>query len=189
VNDFKTCPSCGESKLTSAFGANKALPDGLSFYCLECNRQRNRGYYAERRRRQGVEVREPDPSPPGFQRCADCRESKPLDDFHRASTKSGRAGYCKPCRAVRGAESHLRRNYGLTRTELEALLEVQGGLCAICGRNVAVHVDHDHATGRVRGVLCFTCNVALGQLNDDPQLFRRAIDYLERETWRKTSEG
>jgi hypothetical protein len=42
-----------------------------------------------------------------------------------------------------------------------------------------VHVDHHHVTGKIRGVLCFTCNVALGQLKDDVTLFRKAIDYLE----------
>lgn len=79
-----------------------------------------------------------------------------------------------------GADTHIKRMYGLTRSELDALIEVQGGLCAICESNPAVQVDHDHVTGKIRGVLCFTCNVALGQLKDDVALFRKAIDYLER---------
>jgi hypothetical protein len=66
------------------------------------------------------------------------------------------------------------------------MIEAQGGLCAICRRRPAVHVDHDHAFDVVRGVLCFPCNAALGQLQDDPQLFRNAIDYLERTTWQRT---
>ena len=78
------------------------------------------------------------------------------------------------------ADTHIKRNYGLTRQELDALVEAQGGLCAICEINPAVHVDHHHVTGKIRGVLCFTCNVALGQLKDDVGLFRKTIEYLER---------
>ena len=55
----------------------------------------------------------------------------------------------------------------------------QGGLCAICRQAPAVHVDHDHATGTVRGLLCFPCNAAIGHLRDDPQIMRRAAAYLE----------
>jgi hypothetical protein len=105
----------------------------------------------------------------------------PIDAFHRHKTFSdGRNIYCKNCRKRRGADTHIKRTYGLTRTELDALVAAQGGLCAICETNPAVHVDHDHVTGKIRGVLCFTCNVALGQLKDDVALFRKAIDYLER---------
>ncbi len=68
--------------------------------------------------------------------------------------------------------------YGLSAAEVEAMLEAQGGVCAICRTAPAVHVDHDHATGKVRGMLCFNCNAALGHLRDDPMLFRRGLRYL-----------
>jgi len=58
------------------------------------------------------------------------------------------------------------------------LLAEQGGLCAICREAPAAHVDHDHATGRVRGLLCFNCNGALGQFRDRPDLMLRAYAYL-----------
>ena len=58
------------------------------------------------------------------------------------------------------------------------MIEVQGGLCLICREKPAKHVDHDHATGKVRGILCFSCNRGLGKFEDDPSLLERAITYL-----------
>ncbi|MFI8827108.1 endonuclease VII domain-containing protein [Streptomyces sp. NPDC053431] len=59
------------------------------------------------------------------------------------------------------------------------MIASQRGLCAICPAAPAVHVDHCHGTGRVRGVLCFNCNSAIGKLGDDPDRIRRAVAYLE----------
>ncbi|MFG3348805.1 endonuclease VII domain-containing protein [Streptomyces sp. NPDC048018] len=63
----------------------------------------------------------------------------------------------------------------------------RGGLRAICPAAPAVHVDHRHGTGRVRGVLCFNCNSAIGKLGDDPDVLRRAIAYLEGNAWKPTT--
>jgi hypothetical protein len=54
------------------------------------------------------------------------------------------------------------------------MLEVQGGLCAVCKAAPAVHVDHDHVTGAVRALLCFNCNGGLGQFKDNPELLHAA---------------
>ncbi|WP_345436669.1 endonuclease VII domain-containing protein [Actinoallomurus vinaceus] len=74
---------------------------------------------------------------------------------------------------------HLKRRYGLTEQEVEALSRKHGELCLICLHRRSLHVDHDHATGEVRGLLCFSCNGALGQFKDDAAVMRRAVDYLE----------
>ena len=77
-----------------------------------------------------------------------------------------------------------RRHYGIGLVEYTQMLEVQGGVCAICGCPCAtgrrLAVDHCHTTGKVRGLLCGNCNKGLGSFKDDPRLIRKAIDYLEK---------
>jgi hypothetical protein len=80
--------------------------------------------------------------------------------------------------------NQLRGQFGLSVVGLAAIVEQQGGRCAICrcalqgGRRQ--HVDHDHVTGMVRGVLCSRCNTAIGQLCDDPVVIARAAEYVRR---------
>ncbi|WP_308426487.1 endonuclease VII domain-containing protein [Streptomyces fuscichromogenes] len=81
---------------------------------------------------------------------------------------------------------HLRRSYGLNEAERDELIASQGGVCCICQSAPAVHVDHCHKTGRVRGVLCFNCNSAIGLLRDNPETINRAADYLEGNAWKPT---
>ncbi len=77
---------------------------------------------------------------------------------------------------------HLKRAFGLTVTAYEAILAAQGEACAICKRaqgTASLHVDHDHANGEIRGLLCFRCNNALGLLWDDADVLQSAIEYLD----------
>ena len=71
------------------------------------------------------------------------------------------------------------RTYGISVEDVDAMLASQHGVCAICQTAPAIHVDHDHQTDKVRGLLCFRCNAALGQLGDDPLVLRRAARYVE----------
>ncbi len=75
---------------------------------------------------------------------------------------------------------HRRIRYGLTPEATAELLATQGGLCAICETPLdeRMHVDHDHETNEVRGLLCGTCNSGLGFFKDNLALLRRAADYL-----------
>ncbi len=71
--------------------------------------------------------------------------------------------------------------YGLTADALAAMRSAQGDACPICLEPFVKepHVDHDHATGRIRGLLCGRCNLGLGKFRDDPERLRRAVDYLQ----------
>ena len=124
-------------------------------------------------------------------RCPSCGETKPLDDFPRNKrSPDGRAFYCKPCHNRKGRESrerrhgstrsyHLKARYGISAEDAARMLDEQSGLCAICREQPAEHVDHDHATGQVRSLLCFNCNGGLGQFKDNASNLRKAADYLD----------
>lgn len=76
------------------------------------------------------------------------------------------------------------RMYGLTDEAFMRLMEKQDNKCGICqtlfGNKVKMHVDHDHKTGLVRGILCGHCNLGIGKFGDSPEHLRAAAAYLER---------
>jgi hypothetical protein len=88
--------------------------------------------------------------------------------------------------------AHLKRKYGITIEQYDAMLEAQGGGCFICGRppreDISLHVDHDHSTGKIRGILCFCCNNALADFQEDPILLAKAAAYLDRQDHREEVE-
>ena len=111
------------------------------------------------------------------------RETNPhrSRDYMRESTAKD------PVKVKRWRRMRNLRAYGLTIDEYEGMLIRQRGLCAICGHAETrlragipqrLHVDHDHVTGRVRGLLCSRCNRGVGAFRDDPAVFRRAARYL-----------
>jgi hypothetical protein len=90
----------------------------------------------------------------------------------------------KPASKLKHRQWQWQRKYGLSEAEYNRLLAEQGGLCAVCQQppteKKPLQVDHDHETGKVRGLLCWPCNLVLGIWNDDPKRFVRAADYLLR---------
>lgn len=104
--------------------------------------------------------------------------------------------WCGSCRGRRYREQNpdahrrsvLKQKFGITLEEYEHFLHIQNSVCAICkspetatrkGNLRLLCVDHDHETGEVRGLLCNKCNIALGQMDDSPNLLREAAKYLE----------
>lgn len=87
-----------------------------------------------------------------------------------------------------GKNSSLKRHYGIDLKQFNAMVKKQNGVCAICfkaetmvilGKKISLSVDHCHATGRIRGLLCTPCNQSIGLLKDDVTLLQSAISYLE----------
>lgn len=92
-------------------------------------------------------------------------------------------GLCRLCRIAEQRVQSYKRNYGITIHDYGAMFQQQGGCCAICGKHASLyqlHVDHDHATGKVRGLLCVGCNTGLGALGDTAESLARALTYLQR---------
>jgi len=137
-----------------------------------------------------------------MKRCTYCKKNKSLSQFNVRAYKSGKFGhrsYCKKCgnvAAIRWRKDHpdivsgwdrnkrLKNTYGITQKEYDAMLRSQHGRCAIC-RSRSTHfkyglaVDHNHKTGKVRGLLCIKCNTAIGNLKT-AWLLARAISYFEK---------
>ena len=129
----------------------------------------------------GKEVRARDPRLEGYKWCPDCRDLRRVKEFPRnRASADGPNSYCKTHHNARGQSTHLARKYGLTTNKVKVMAERQAGICVICLRPLKrAHVDHDHATGEIRGLLCFNCNGGLGQFRDNPMALRRAAEYLE----------
>ncbi|MFI9806984.1 endonuclease VII domain-containing protein [Streptomyces sp. NPDC052301] len=183
--DAKECGRCGRVQSRAAFARDRNRRDGLQVYCRECVAEYSAAHYRLRREAVGKPVREKVDVPAGHKLCRTCGEVKPHGEWHKNATASdGLSTRCKACRATQGRADHLKRNYGLTEAERDAMVAAQRGLCVICLNAPAVHVDHCHKTGKVRGVLCFNCNSAIGKLGDDPDAVRRAASYLEGNSWK-----
>jgi len=127
--------------------------------------------------------------------CSRCGHEKDIEEFWIARGRTdGRQGWCKDCSVTALRESSLKAKYGITRDQYDAMLQEQDNSCAICGsspdsqptygktgKRFELHVDHCHDTGRVRGLLCNSCNSGLGRFKDDPVRLFNAIEYLNKE--------
>jgi hypothetical protein len=104
--------------------------------------------------------------------------------LHRKKNKTPYVDASKKWRAKNSGvvrDKMLRCRYGITTADFDAMLARQCGKCAICESNKRLCVDHDHVTGRVRGILCHSCNVNLKH-HVTAELLRRQADYLERKS-------
>jgi protein-arginine kinase activator protein McsA len=141
--------------------------------------------------------------------CSRCHTEQPVDQFYPSSyiRKDGTrnlSSWCKTCTKQESAayqkenpgkvrewgwRKHIRQKYGLTADLYQKMFAEQNGVCAICGESEThtyrskevgyLAIDHDHVTGKVRQLLCFNCNTGLGRFNDDPELLKAAIKYLQ----------
>jgi hypothetical protein len=141
---------------------------------------------------------------PTMKMCTVCKVAKPFEDFYDGYkakkqrdvvNKKYPHSRCKDCDHARVKVyhknnrakvtkqqliSHRRREYGLTEEEYNNMVLSQNNMCAICNKpsDKTLHIDHDHVTGKVRGLLCFNCNLGIGLLQEDLVVLNRAIEYL-----------
>lgn len=150
--ETKTCKECQEPKPLSEFHKRSAEPDGLNRRCKPCARAR-------------------------------------LNKYRKANPEATRKLYNKEYDRIRRVDPdyRYRREYGMERGEYDALVEKQGGKCGICGVTENLNrnrwcVDHDHSTGKVRGLLCVKCNTGIGNLGDTLEAVERAVKYLKESS-------
>lgn len=154
----KVCFQCKESKSSDQFWEDRRNKDGLGPYCKPCQLSRQR----DRRWRAGPEERAK-------------RRAYERTYYH---SRKGEAPYQDQRQRLR-----LWGRYKITPEEVAAIFERQHGKCAICGsenpggRGNSFHIDHDHKTGKVRGLLCARCNHQLGTIENE-EWMTRALAYL-----------
>lgn len=159
--------------------------------------QRNRNYICEtckkteavvyaRLRREQLKVKKGPPPPPV---CRECKVELNGENWSPSDSGPRRAYICRECRRAYAnkwsRENRSRVRYGISLEDKAAMLEAQGGKCAICCSpqpntpSGVFNIDHCHITNAVRGLLCGPCNLGLGKFNDDVRTLRAAIAYLE----------
>lgn len=156
---MKLCTKCKKLKPKKAFGKDKKQKDGLHIYCKECVNKNHRKWRKDNPRK----VKE--------------------QDRRQRLARSEQRKQCSVRWRKNNLKKVLRYNYGLMIEDYNRMLKEQGGICAICGETERVHtrlcIDHDHVTGRVRGLVCSRCNVAMGLLDDSSIKAQEMANYLK----------
>jgi hypothetical protein len=155
MSGHRTCKVCGEIKPKNQFA-----PQG--YQCRQCRTKRQRAYYAA--------------LPP-----------KTAEERKKAveTTRRWRERNLEVVRE-KSRIAHIKRKFGLSAEEYDRMLQEQNGVCAICGMKCKtgfnLAVDHNHDTGKIRGLLCKNCNTALGLLKENPENMLKAIEYLRQHS-------
>lgn len=195
---LKRCNKCGIEKLLKDFWRDKTKKDGYQPICKECRKKRKKEndiYIAENGYKRTPEQRERMSSghlgqEPWNKDLGGCKRGHDPSLYVRMP--SG-VYVCLGCKRENGAKYREKNKkhilimnrigrYGITMGEFKALWEKQKGFCAICEEVLdknKYRIDHDHASGKVRGLLCSSCNAAIGLLKDSPEIISNAARYVE----------
>ncbi len=209
----RACRKCGETKSLEDFSPHAAGKYGRQSRCKACHLAANSARYhanieveREKARVRSEEYRALHPEKVAASRAAwssrnpgaDRASKDAYQERNRAAiNKTKAATYARdPAKHRKWVlankdrqkkiqrKSHLKRKFGLTLEQFDAMLVEQDGRCAICGTNNpgtrTWHVDHDHATNQVRGLLCNGCNKGIGMLGEDPARLLAAERYLQK---------
>lgn len=160
---------------------------GLGLCGLHYQRMRERGAVDDTQRALARKQRTVD----GMRICFTCRRRLPRDEKHfgrRPGTSDGLKATCRECSYKASSRSMLKSRYGITQSDFDSMFSRQNGCCAVCQRPFefmrsvkasSPHVDHDHNTGKVRGLLCHHCNVLIGHAEEKIERLSAAIKYLQ----------
>jgi hypothetical protein len=189
--ETRTCSRCGETKPVSDFGKHKGQPNDIRYECKKCSTRAS----AEWKKRNPEKNREAQrrwhAAHPEWSK----ERAKRYYQKHKERLNKGHAEY-NSRNPVKRMNYYRKHKFGMPYGTYEAMLAAQDGVCAICGsadpkrrgtQNFCV--DHCHTTGKVRGLLCYSCNTALGHLNDDPEKIRKLISYLSKYSSESTRIG
>lgn len=194
----RLCVKCGEEKSIRSFepradtgGHRNACRKCLNTYRTERWRMRNKEKYDKQIAFQKKY--------PGQKQCIKCENIKDIERFniHKTAT-DGRRNICKVCQNIyaqikrqkddgRSRNYSLQRDHGISHEEYLQMLESQGGRCMICNTDKPHRslyfkhfaIDHCHKSGKIRALLCNSCNTGIGHFNDDSDLLKKAINYLD----------
>jgi len=108
--------------------------------------------------------------PDGYRWCGYHKAIEPIEEF------TGTEHSCREGKYL----YHIKRTYGLYEDDFEQLFAQFVGVCHCCKERAAKYVDHDHSTGKVRGLLCYICNIAIGYRENNLNLFEQVDDYIAR---------
>jgi len=164
----RRCPGCHVRLSTECFPYR-------SGWCKECYKKYQKEWYKKRAAKNAK-----GPNYNGYKTCVHCKKKKKKTEFFE---NPGHIdcfdSRCKECRRL----SYVKQSHGVLENEYKSLINKQGNKCAICGNDFKnakdINVDHDHDTGNVRGLLCFSCNTGMGKFKDDIVLLKKVIGYLE----------
>ena len=146
---MKRCSKCLIDKCTSEFGKKQSNKDGLQGYCKQCVRLNSRIHYSNNKEAKAIQARK----------------------WAKANPDSRRS-------------TRLKFNYGIDLDKYNQLFQNQKGRCKICERHRDIlssnlNVDHNHNTGKIRGLLCNQCNQAIGLLKEDVSIILKAAEYVK----------
>jgi len=162
----KRCTKCGVKKPIAKFSGDKIRPDGKSPWCKTCHVKNQLRWLAKPGKREKMRT---------YQREWARSPYRKAQLLAYQKTEVGKT--------VRW-RARLKAKYGLSAVEYDARLAAQRNRCAVCRGlfkdRKTTHVDHCHATNKVRDILCRKCNLALGAARDDEKILAALIDYLRR---------
>ena len=157
---FKLCSKCGEEKEVSEFHIDNVQRSGLACSCNKCKKPLHIEYYSNHK-----------------EEILEYNKNYRKNEYRKNPDKE--------------KSRQLKMSFGITIDDYYEMLEIQKGVCAICGEKEksktdrgklkALSVDHNHKTGKVRGLLCYKCNHLLGNAQDDIEVLNSAIKYLKNK--------